>query len=170
MLSHPPWGGAYIGELFTAFLLARVTRSRLDRMRGCNGATDKRSDKPSAWLRLPLFIWMVCERRVYPFPNQVLYVNMSKLAKCAIAFYRVRSGKGDRLRSILETHRLLLLSILFKLFPTLLNSNYSFLYLVRNNCTNVSLTVWSLVSAAYWINFSRSCLASSKGSQVASKK
>jgi hypothetical protein len=28
---------------------------------------------------------MVCERRVYPFPNQLLYVNMLKLAKGAIA-------------------------------------------------------------------------------------
>jgi hypothetical protein len=28
---------------------------------------------------------MVCERRVYPFPNQLLYVNMLKLAEGAIA-------------------------------------------------------------------------------------
>jgi len=28
---------------------------------------------------------MVGEKRVYPFPNQLLYVNMSKLAENAIA-------------------------------------------------------------------------------------
>ena len=28
---------------------------------------------------------MVCERRVYPFPDQLLYVNMLKLVERAIA-------------------------------------------------------------------------------------